>query len=243
MRTLGVLGGMSWESTAVYYRLLNQGVAARRGGLHSAPLLLASVDFAGIAELQSAGRWDEAADRLGALGAGLRAAGAEALLIATNTMHCVAAQVSARAGLPLLHIVDATAAGIRAAGPLRRIGLIGTRFTMEQSFYVERLRERHGIEAIVPCAPDRAEVHRVIFEELCRGTVSGRSRAALLAVIDRLAAAGAQGVILGCTELMLLLDPATLPVPGFDSTALHAQRAVEWMLAPAPVPHELEVCR
>lgn len=230
MKTLGLLGGMSWESTAVYYRLLNQGVSRRLGGLHSAPLRIASVDFAPVAQWQSAGQWAAAAQHLGALGSGLWRAGAQGLVLATNTMHKVADTIEAAAGLPLLHIADATGAAIRAAG-LSRVGLLGTRFTMEDStIVIDRLRQRSGLEVLVPPAADRALVHAVIYDELCRGVVSDASRQAFLGVIDRLAARGAQGAILGCTEISLLLDPARHAFPLFDSTALHAEAAVAWML-------------
>jgi aspartate racemase len=230
MKTLGILGGMSWESTQSLYALINRGVAARLGGLHSAQLLLHSMDFATIAALQTAGQWDEAAAVLGAAGAGLRRAGAEALVIATNTMHLVATEVERAAGLPVLHIVDATGEALRAAG-VRRAGLLATRFTMEQGFYRDRLWERFGIEAIVPDEAGRAEVHRLIFEELCRGRFEPASREALRGQVAALADRGAQAAILGCTELGLLLpagSPAALPL--FDSTELQARVAVEWML-------------
>jgi aspartate racemase len=230
MKTLGILGGMSWESTQSLYALINRGVAARLGGLHSAELLLHSLDFAAIAALQTAGRWDEAAAVLGAAGAGLRRAGAEALVIATNTMHLVATEVERTAGLPVLHIVDATGEALRAAG-VRRAGLLATRFTMEQGFYRDRLWQRFGIEAIVPDEAGRAEVHRLIFEELCRGRFEPASREALRGQVAALADRGAQAAILGCTELGLLLpadSPAALPL--FDSTELQARMAVEWML-------------
>lgn len=229
MRTLGLIGGMSWESTQVYYRELNRGVARRLGGLHSAPLLLHSLDFAPLAALQLQGRWDEAGDRLAGAAQGLRAAGAEGLLIASNTMHKVAPAVQQAGGLPLLHIGDAIGAAVRAAG-LTRIGLLGTRFTMEQDFLRDRLRTQHGVEVQVPGEADRATLQRVIFDELCRGTVDAASRSACLAIVDRLAADGAQGVVLGCTELGLLLDPDALALPGFDSTLLHVQQALDWML-------------
>ncbi|NCT82790.1 MAG: aspartate/glutamate racemase family protein [Comamonadaceae bacterium] len=230
MKTLGILGGMSWESTQHLYALLNRGVAQRLGGLHSARLVLHSVDFAPIAALQSAGDWAEAARLLGDAAAGLRRAGAEALLIATNTMHRVATEVERAAGLPVLHIVDATAEALRAAG-VRRAGLLATRFTMEQGFYRERMRERFGIELIVPDEAGRAEVHRLIYEELCRGRFEPASREALRAQVAALAARGAQAAILGCTELGLLL-PATsdAALPLFDSTQLQALAAVDWML-------------
>jgi len=230
MKTLGILGGMSWESTQSLYALINRGVAARLGGLHSAQLLLHSMDFASIAALQTAGQWEEAAAVLGTAGAGLRRAGAEALVIATNTMHLVAAEVERSAGLPVLHIVDATGEALRAAG-VRRAGLLATRFTMEQGFYRDRLCERFGIEAIVPDEAGRAEVHRLIFEELGRGRFEPASREALRGQVAALADRGAQAAILGCTELGLLLptgSPAALPL--FDSTELQARVAVEWML-------------
>ena len=230
-KILGILGGMSWESTALYYRLLNQGVAARLGGLHSADLLLRSVEFASVAALQQAGDWAAAGALLGEAGAGLKAAGAQRLLIATNTMHKVADEVERRSGLPLIHIVDATAAALQAAG-VRRAGLLATAYTMEQDFYIGRMRERFAIELLVPDAPARAEVHRVIYEELCRGRILDSSQDFYRRVVQDLADQGAEAIILGCTEISLLLDPAD-PVCGlslFDSTALHAAAAVEWML-------------
>lgn len=230
MKTLGILGGMSWESTQHLYALINRDVAARLGGLHSAQLVLHSVDFAPVAAMQSAGQWDEAARVLGEAATGLRRAGAEALLIATNTMHLVAAEVERAAGLPVLHIVDATAAALRAAG-VRRAGLLATRFTMEQGFYRDRMRERFGIELIVPDDAGRAEVHRLIYEELCRGRFEPASREALRSQVAHLAERGAQAAILGCTELGLLLpvgSEAALPL--FDSTELQARAAVDWML-------------
>lgn len=231
MRTLGLLGGMSWESTLVYYRALNQGVAARLGGLHSAPLRLHSVDFAPIAAWQQAGQWSLAQEQLVGAAEGLRAAGAEGLLIASNTMHKLAPAIEA-VGLPLLHIGDAIGAAIAGVG-LRRVGLLGTRFTMEQDFLREHLARRHAIELIVPDAGDRETVHRVIYEELCRGLVREASREAYRAVIGRLVGRGAEGIVLGCTEIGLLLDAEALGVPGFDSTLLHARQALDWMLAPA----------
>jgi aspartate racemase len=230
MKTLGILGGMSWESTQHLYALINRDVAARLGGLHSAQLVLHSVDFAPIAAQQAAGDWAGAARVLGEAAAGLRRAGAEALLIATNTMHRVAAEVEQAAGLPVLHIVDSTADALRAAG-VKRAGLLATRFTMEQAFYRERLWQRHGIEAITPDEAGRAEVHRVIYEELCRGRFEAASREWLRDAVGRLADRGAQAVILGCTELGLLLPAGSAAaVPLFDSTELQARAAVDWML-------------
>jgi aspartate racemase len=232
MRCLGVLGGMSWESTLLYYRLLNQGVAARLGGLHSAPMVLHSVDFAPLAAMQAAGDWTAAQQLLAEAARGLRAAGAQGLVLATNTMHKVAAGIEAAAGLPLLHIADATGAALVAAG-IRRVGLLGTRFTMDDPAIVQdRLHHRHGLQVLVPGDDDRAEVHRVIYDELCRGVVLDRSRQAFVAAIDRLRAQGCEGVILGCTEITLLVDAACSPLPVFDSTALHAAAAVNWMLDP-----------
>jgi len=230
MKTLGILGGMSWESTQHLYALINRDVAARLGGLHSAQLVLHSVDFAPIAAQQAAGDWAGAARVLGEAAAGLRRAGAEALLIATNTMHRVAAEVEQAAGLPVLHIVDSTADVLRAAG-VKRAGLLATRFTMEQAFYRERLWQRHGIEAITPDEAGRAEVHRLIYEELCRGRFETASREWLRDAVGRLADRGAQAVILGCTELGLLLPAGSVAaVPLFDSTELQARAAVDWML-------------
>jgi aspartate racemase len=232
MRTLGLLGGMSWESTLTYYRLINQGVAARLGGLHSARLLLASVDFDEIAMLQREARWAEAGALLGQTAAGLRLAGAQALVIATNTMHKVAPLIQEASGLPLLHIGDATGAALQAAG-LRRAGLLGTRFSMEDPFLIDHLRDHHGVEATVPGPAERAEVHRIIFEELCRGRLLPASKERLSASVHALAEAGCEAVILGCTELSLLLEPQApgWPVPLFDTTALHAQAAVAWQVA------------
>jgi len=229
MKTLGVLGGMSWESTAVYYRLVNQAVASRKGGLHSAPLVLASVDFETIAARQREADWPGAAALLGQAASGLRSAGAQALLIATNTMHKVGDEVAKAAGLPLLHIADATAAALRAAG-VRRAAFLGTRFSMEdRAIVIDRL-EQHGAPILVPEADDRALMHRVIFEELCRGLLRDDTRTAIAALIARQAARGADAVVLGCTEIGLLIDSRSSPLPCFDTTELHAAAAVDWML-------------
>lgn len=230
MRTIGLLGGMSWESTALYYRDINREVAARLGGLHSAKILLASVDFADIAALQSAGDWDGAGAVLGEHARALVAGGADLVVICTNTMHRVADAVEAAAGVPLLHIADPTGAALVAAGH-RRIGLLGTRFTMEQDFYRDRLAERFGLDVVVPEADDRDLVHRVIFDELVHGIVTEPSRAAYRDVIARLAGAGAEAIILGCTEIVMLVGPDDSPVPVFDTTALHARAAVDAALA------------
>ncbi len=229
MRTIGLLGGMSWESTAEYYRVANELVRERLGGLHSAKLLLHSVDFAEVAQLQRQDRWDDAADLLGTAAKGLEAAGAELMLICTNTMHKVAGQVQAATSVPLLHIGDTTADAVRAAG-LTTVGLLGTRFTMEQPFLREHLAGR-GLEVLVPSADDRTTVHDVIFDELCVGIVREESRRAYRQVIDALVEAGAQAVVLGCTEIELLVGADDSPVPVFPTTRLHVTAAVERALA------------
>ncbi len=229
MKTLGLIGGMSWESTVPYYRLINQTVKQQLGGLHSARLILYSVDFAEIERLQMSGDWDTAGQVLADAGRALRAGGAELLVICTNTMHKVADAVEAASGLPLLHIADATANEIRARG-LQRVGLLGTRFTMEQDFYRQRL-VGHGLEVLVPEADDRGIVHRVIYDELCLGQVRDDSRAEYRRIIADLVARGAQGVILGCTEIGLLVGDDDASVPLFDTAALHARHAALAALA------------
>ena len=229
MKTLGLLGGMSWESTVPYYRLINQTVAQERGGLHSARLLLYSVDFGELAELQHAGDWDGAGRLLADAACALKAGGAELLVICTNTMHVVADRVVEASGLPLVHVVDATAAAVHAAG-VQRVALLGTRFTMEMPFYRERLTQA-GIDVLVPDASQRADIHRVIYDELCRGEVRDDSRARFAQIIGQLVSEGAQGVILGCTEIGLLLGPDDAAVPLFDTTALHARAAALAALA------------
>jgi aspartate racemase len=229
MRMLGVLGGMSWTSTESYYRLLNRGVAERLGGLHSARLLLHSVDFAPIAQAQHDGDWEATLAVLAEAARGLERGGAEAVLLATNTMHKVADELEEACGLPLLHIADATADAILADGR-DRVGLLATAFTMEQDFYTGRLAER-GIDVVVPEADDRAMVHRVIYDELVQDVVRPESRDAYLAVVDRLAAAGADAVILGCTEIGLLLGPGDGTLPQYDTTALHVAAGVDWLCA------------
>ena len=231
MKTIGLIGGMSWESTASYYRLINQAVKARLGGLHSASLLLHSVDFADIEQLQRAGDWDAAGAQLAQAARGLQAAGAGALLICANTMHIVAPAIESAVQIPLLHVVDAAATAVRRAG-LRRVGLLGTRFTMEQPFYVERLRQQR-LDVLLPDADDRALVHRVIYEELCQGQLLASSREDYRRVMRTLVAQGAEGIILGCTELALLVDASDATVPLFDTTQLHAQAAVDWALSDA----------
>lgn len=234
MKTIGLIGGMSWESTLVYYRLLNEGVRTRRGGLHSAPVLLHSLDFESVVRLQKAGRWDEAGALLGAAGAGLARAGADCVLICTNTMHLVSEPVARAAGVPLIDIIAETGRAIAAAGRRHPL-LLATRYTMEHGFYARRMRDSAGIDVMVPGAEDRGLVHSIIFDELCQGVVREASRARLMAAIARGVAAGADSVILGCTEICLLLDPDALPVPGFDSTAIHARAALDFALgAEAP---------
>ncbi|MBN8901801.1 MAG: aspartate/glutamate racemase family protein [Rhodospirillales bacterium] len=230
MRTIGLLGGMSWESTAVYYRLLNEAVRDRLGGLHSAEILVHSVDFDRVVQLQRAGRWDSAGALLGQAASGLAKAGADCVLICTNTMHLVADAVAALSPVPLLHIVDETGRALTRRG-LRHPLLLATQYTMEQGFYHARRRAACGIEVTVPDLPDRELVHRVIFDELCRGIVRPESRTAMHAIVERGIAAGADSVILGCTEICLLLDPDALPCPGIDSTTEHAMAAVRFALA------------
>jgi aspartate racemase len=229
MKTIGLIGGMSWESTAVYYRLLNQMVRTRLGGLHSAQLLLWSFDFADIERLQDAGDWKAAGDRMVAAARRLEAGGADCIVICTNTMHRLAEPVEDAVGIPLLHIADATGRAVRAAG-VRRPLLLATRHTMEQDFYTGRLAKDHGIEALTPAATDRETVHRIIYGELCRGIVSERSRAACLGIVDRCRAMDIDGIILGCTEVGLLLTADDSDLPVFDTTAIHADAALEFAL-------------
>ncbi|ATL28253.1 aspartate/glutamate racemase family protein [Streptomyces formicae] len=230
MKTIGLIGGMSWESSAEYYRLLNELVRERLGGLHSARVVLYSLDFAEIERLQVAGEWERAGEVLAVAGKGVEAAGADLVLICTNTMHKVADQVRDALSVPLLHLGDATAAAVLRAG-VRRVGLLGTAFTMEQDFYRERLAG-HGLDVVVPDEAGRALVHRVIYEELCLGVVREASRAAYQEVIaDLVERQGAEGVILGCTEIELLIGAEDSPVPVFPTTRLHAEAAVEAALA------------
>ena len=230
MKVIGLIGGMSWESTVPYYRLINEGVKARLGGLHSAKIVLYSVDFAEIERLQHRGEWDEAGALLADAARALERAGADFVVLCTNTMHKVAPAIEAAVAIPLLHIADPTAAAIHQAG-LSCVGLLGTRFTMEQDFYRARLTDRHGIDVVIPDDDDRALVHRVIYEELCLGRVEEASRLAYRDVIQRLVAQGAQGVILGCTEISTLVGVEDAAVPLFDTTGLHAAAAVQVALA------------
>lgn len=225
MKCIGILGGMSWESSIEYERVMNAAVRERLGGSHSADLIVRSYDFSKIETLQESGGWDLLAQRLTADALALEAAGAELLVIATNTMHAVAPQVEAAIGIPLIHIADATAAAVRAAG-LDRVALLGTRYTMEMTFYSDRL-EQHGIEVLVPDEPDRTIVHDIIYDELVRGVVSPTSRDEYLRIIDSLVASGAQGVITGCTEIELLVTPDDVSVPLFPTARIHALAAIE----------------
>ncbi|MGZ3664319.1 MAG: aspartate/glutamate racemase family protein [Ktedonobacterales bacterium] len=226
MKTIGLLGGMSWESSAVYYRLINEGVAARLGGLHSAQCVMYSFDFEEIEILQHTNQWEEATRRMIGAAQQLERGGADFLVICTNTMHRMAAAVQTRIHIPILHIADATAEVIASYG-LRTVGLLGTRFTMEQDFYRGRLENAYGLGVVIPDDADREVVHRIIYDELCRGIVTEESRQQYRAIMRRLAERGAQGIILGCTEITLLVGQEDSPVPVFDTTALHAQAAVD----------------
>jgi aspartate racemase len=226
MKRIGLLGGMSWESSIEYYRLVNEITRERFGGLHSADCLLRSVDFAEIEVLQREDRWEEAGARLADEARALAAGGAELLVLCTNTMHKVADTVTAAVEIPFVHIADTTAHAVRAAG-LDTVGLLATGYTMEQEFYVGRLRDVHGLEVLVPEAPDRRIVHDVIYGELCVGVIQDESRQQYRRVMRELADRGAQAILFGCTEIDLLVGPEDSPVPVFDTTRLHAQRAVE----------------
>ncbi len=225
MKTIGLIGGMSCESTALYYKRLNDRARAVLGGLHSADILLWSVDFALIAKLQAEGRWDEAGEYLAGIAERLERAGADMIVLATNTMHVVADVISAAVDIPFIHVADATAHAIRATG-LSRPGIIATRFTMEQDFYTGRLRDVHGIEVLVPGEDDRADIHRIIYDELCQGIVSEASRHAFQIMAARLVAEGADCLILGCTEVGLLLNGGNVSVPVFDTAEIHADAAL-----------------
>jgi len=224
MKTIGLIGGMSWESTVPYYRIVNETIKAELGGLHSAKLILFSVDFHDIERLQHAGEWEKAGAMLADAARALEAAGADFLVLCTNTMHKVAADIEAAVAIPLFHIADPTANEIRKAGH-RTVGLLGTRFTMEQPFYRDRLAERHGLRVIVPDEADRAAVHRIIYEELCVGVVLPESRSVYRDIMRKLEAAGAESIILGCTEISLLVGAADSDLPLFDTTAIHARSA------------------
>lgn len=230
MKTIGLLGGMSWESTVPYYRLINEAVRERLGGLHSAKIILYSIDFHDIERLMQREEWEKVSIALAKAAALLESAGADLLVLCTNTMHKVAAAIEAAVSIPFLHIIDPTADAIKQAG-LTTVGLLGTRFTMEQPFYRDRLQERHGLRVLIPDTEERAMVHRVIFDELCLGKIVEASRRDYARLIERLAAQGAEAVILGCTEISLLIGQPECTVPLFDTTRLHARRAAEWALS------------
>jgi len=225
MKTIGLLGGMSWESTVSYYQLINEGVKASLGGLHSAKITLYSVDFSEIEALQHKGEWDKTAEILIKAAKGLEAAGADFILICTNTMHLVAPEIQAGISVPLLHIADATAEEIVKSG-IKKIGLLGTAFTMEKDFYKGRLEKEYDLNVIVPDAPDRSLIHQVIYEELCLGKIKDASRNEYLRIINHLVAQGAEGIILGCTEIALLVTSNHTNVRLFDTTKIHAHKAV-----------------
>ena len=229
MRTIGLIGGMSWESTVPYYRIINETVKERLGGFHSAKLVLYSVDFHEIERLQHSGDWIEAGRLLAQAARSLQAAGADLLVLCTNTMHKVADAIESAVDIPLFHIADPTAEEIKRCG-LTTVGLLGTRFTMEQEFYRGRLRQQHGIDVIIPNEVDREIVHRVIYDELCLGKTLDASRTEYRRIIQRLVERGAQGVILGCTEISMLVGAVDSPVPVFDTTSIHARKAAEWAL-------------
>lgn len=230
MKTIGLLGGMSWESTIPYYRLINEGVKQRLGGLHSAKILLHSVDFHEIEACQSQGEWDLAGDMLAQAALGLQKAGAEGIVLCTNTMHKVAHHIESRCSLPFLHIADATGRAITAQN-VQRVALLGTRYTMEQDFYSGRLNAEFGIESLIPDQEARLRINQIIFEELCLGKITEESKRYYQQVIEELQAQGAQGVIFGCTEIGLLLNQQDCPLPVFDTAAIHAEDAVKFMLA------------
>lgn len=232
MRTIGLIGGMSAESTLIYYKLINEDVRARLGGHHSAELILWSVDFAGIEALQRAGAWHKAGAELAAIAGKLEAAGAEAILLCTNTMHVVAPAIESAVRIPFLHIADATATALKAAGKRRPL-LLATRYTMEQDFYKGRLAARHGIEATPPDAEGRKTVHNIIYNELVHGVVDPASRRRYVDVVEQATTQGADSVIFGCTEIGMLLSQSDVALPCYDTTALHAKAAVDFALSDA----------
>jgi aspartate racemase len=228
MKRIGLIGGMSWESTATYYRVINEAVRRQRGGLASADLVLHSLDFTQVVALQKADRWSEAGTLLGEAGAGLARIGATCVLICTNTMHLVADAVKDMAGVPLIDIIDETASALKHDGKCRPL-LLATRYTMEHGFYADRMRA-HGVDVVVPDEMDRQAVHDIIFDELCRGQINAGSRDRYLDIIAKASARGVDSVVLGCTEISLLLDPHSLSLPGYDSTTIHAEAAVRFAL-------------
>jgi len=230
MKTIGLLGGMSWESTALYYQWINELVKEKLGGLHSARIAMVSVDFQEIEELQHKNQWDESGEVLSKAARSVEAAGADFLVICTNTMHKVAPHIEEAIRIPLLHIADATAEEIKKQG-MQTVGLLGTRFTMEQEFYAGRLQERHGLKVLIPNQEDRDIVHRVIYEDLVLGKVKERSREEYLRIMNKLREEGAEGVIEGCTEIVMLVEQKHTEIPLFDTTAIHARKAVEKALS------------
>ena len=231
MKTMGLIGGMSWESTVQYYQIINRTVNRRLGGFHSAKCVLYSVDFAEVELLQHQGKWEDATRLMIEAARSVERAGAEFLVICTNTMHKMADDVQKKIGIPLLHIADATAETILSRG-LRKVALLGTRFTMEEDFYRGRLSARHGLDVIIPTADQRELVHRIIYDELCAGIIKPSSERVYLEVIEGLAGAGAQGIILGCTEIGLLVKQEHSRIPLFDTTVIHAEAAVAYALKP-----------
>jgi aspartate racemase len=229
MKTIGLIGGMSWESSIEYYRIINQETRKRLGGLHSAKSLMLSVDFAEVEVLQDQGRWDEAGTLLAAAGKNLEDGGADFVVLCTNTMHKVAARIQAHLNIPMLHIADATARAIKQSG-IRRVALLGTRFTMEEDFYKGRLVRTFGLDVLIPEADEIATVNRIIYEELCMGKILPASKASYRTVMDGLVEKGAEGIILGCTEIGLLVRQEDSRVPLFDTTRIHAEAAVEFAL-------------
>ncbi|MCW3657843.1 aspartate/glutamate racemase family protein [Burkholderia cenocepacia] len=227
MKTIGLIGGMSWESSAEYYRMINRHSKALHGGHHNAKSVLVTVDFADIESLQRTHDWAALGERMADAARQLEAAGADLVVLTTNTMHRVHDAIEAAVTLPFLHIADPTGSALRAAG-VERVALLGTRYTMELPFYAARLREKFGLDVLVPDEPGRDDVHRIIYDELCHGVISTQSRATYVSIIDALATRGAQAVILGCTEITLLIGADDSPLPVFDTTALHAKAAVEW---------------
>ena len=231
MKTIGLIGGMSWESSIEYYRIINETVREKLGGLHSSKSVMYSLDFAEIEALQHQNRWEEATQLMIDAAQHVQNGNADFVLICTNTMHKMAEDVQKHIDIPILHIADATAEAIKGKG-LTKIGLLGTRFTMEEQFYRGRLESKHGLSVIIPSENDREIIHRVIYDELCLGEVKSSSKGKYAAIIDKLIQAGAQGIILGCTEISLLVEEAHSAVPIFDTTLIHATSAVEYALAP-----------
>ncbi|PCJ28014.1 MAG: aspartate racemase [SAR86 cluster bacterium] len=229
MKTIGMLGGMSWESTASYYRVLNEGIKSALGGFHSAKICMVSVDFEEIEKLQQAGNWERTGDILAQAARSIEAGGADFLLICTNTMHKVVPQIEKQISIPILHIADATADRLKENN-VKCVGLLGTRFTMEQEFYKKRLSDKFGIDVLVPDEKQRSVIHNVIYDELCMGEINDNSRASYLKIIDELKQQGAEAVILGCTEIALLVQQAHTSVPLYDTTEIHAQQAIAYAL-------------